>query len=388
MAKHLISTYYFAILTLNLSECVIARETSPCAAEAVAGACHFLGLRPTHACAAVAVNLNEFTRRYPHRMLASLHLDVKPSSFEPFHLEMGKAFSLAKPFATAVSAPSHRMSTESATRPASIVHGDRLGRCSAFRSTQRELTATRSAITPTPGPKSPKVTVSLSSDKSDSLSLTRPQQNSESTRGRNHIPPTVFGLAPFSPPLVVRGSTSPAGENAVPGSESADSHGSSHDGTSSRQTFGKALKDKVWGIAQTFSESPGLLLSLRKSGLSGERIVVLTIEAAMQHSKTAASTKSAAKNVSTLGRFYLDSRPADNITLAGEASVDLLREYPEQAAERGRAASGAVRRSFSGWADALQIDWHLDRSPICAASTAESNTAPRKSPRCPSKPLN
>ena len=290
----------------------------------------------------------------------------------------GQGVSLAKAFATAGSTPSHRMSTESATRPASIVHGERIGRYSAFRSTQRELTTKRPATTPTPCPKSPKVTVAISSGKSSSSSITLPQQDNESTRERNPISPTVFDISPLSPPLVVRGSTSPAGENEIAGVESADSHVSSHDGTSRNQTFDKDLKEKVWEIAQKFSESPGMLLRLRKSGLSRGRIVVLTTEAVAQRCKTATCTKSTARDVSALVRFYLDNRPADNITLTGEASVVLLHDYLEQAAERGRTVPGAVMLSLSCWAAALQIDWPLDRPLICDSSTVESNASPKQ----------
>ena len=265
----------------SLSDCVIARPTSPCAADAVARACRFLGLRSTHACATVAADLCEFTRRYSRRLLESLHIDVKPSAFGPLRREMGKVFSLARSLALPGSTPSPRLSTEPATRPASIAHGERMGRYSAPRPTQRELASKRSAITPSFGPKSPKVAVPPSNT-SSFMGLSRPSPRIESPRESDAIPPPAFEFPPLSPPHTVCGTGTPAGEHYPAAVESADSHVSSLVETARRKTFDVDPEGDVWKLAQTLSEPYGTMLSLRKSGLSQERIVVLTIEAITQ----------------------------------------------------------------------------------------------------------
>ena len=64
-------------------ECIIARAVTPCAAEAVARAFHFLGARSAASRADVAPRPSSFTRRYSRRMRAALHIDVTPQSFDP-----------------------------------------------------------------------------------------------------------------------------------------------------------------------------------------------------------------------------------------------------------------------------------------------------------------
>ena len=67
----------------TLFECIIARAVSPCAAEAVARAFHFLGVRSAALCADVAPSPSSFARWYSRRMLAALRIDVAPQSPDP-----------------------------------------------------------------------------------------------------------------------------------------------------------------------------------------------------------------------------------------------------------------------------------------------------------------
>ena len=67
----------------TLFGCVLARATSPCAAESVARAFRFLVERSSNSCASVAPDLDEFTRRYSRRPHSSLQIDVRPLAFDP-----------------------------------------------------------------------------------------------------------------------------------------------------------------------------------------------------------------------------------------------------------------------------------------------------------------
>ena len=117
----------------SLFECVVARATSPCSAEAVARAYNFLGIKTVSACANSASELSAFTRRYTKRLLTHLHLDVKPLEFDPFHREMGKVSNLARVIANTGTTSRPFGSVDYAARPASIVHSERLSRWRAAR---------------------------------------------------------------------------------------------------------------------------------------------------------------------------------------------------------------------------------------------------------------
>ena len=76
------------------SECVHARATSPCSAEAVARALRFLGIRTATACARSAPDLGELTRRFSTCLLPWLQIEVNPETFAPFRREMGNVYNL------------------------------------------------------------------------------------------------------------------------------------------------------------------------------------------------------------------------------------------------------------------------------------------------------
>ena len=73
----------------TLSECVMTRAVSPPSVNAVARAYHFLGAHTAAACAQSATELTEFARWYSRRFYSSLHIDARPTAFEPFHQQMG-----------------------------------------------------------------------------------------------------------------------------------------------------------------------------------------------------------------------------------------------------------------------------------------------------------
>ena len=93
-------------------------------------------------------------------------------------------------------------------------------------------------------------------------------------------------------------------------------------------------------------DPPPLLGGLRKSGVAKERITDLTIEAVMQHYKSAAITTSAIKDATVIVRYCIDFRPDEKVALTGESSLVLIRDYLEQAATRGRTVPAAIRRSL------------------------------------------
>ena len=105
--------------------------------------------------------------------------------------------------------------------------------------------------------------------------------------------------------------------------------------------------DKLFGSwVRSFRVRRNYYRGFYKAKLNRERITALAIEALMQRRKSPASTRGVIRNVSGPIQFYLDTRDESNpngITLTGESSVALLRDYLESAAERGRAAQGAVK---------------------------------------------
>ena len=80
--------------------------------------------------------------------------------------------------------------------------------------------------------------------------------------------------------------------------------------------------------------------------MSRGRIVVLAIEAVMQHFKSAAGAKSSAKNVSIVVRYFLARHSDEQVTLTGESPLVLLHDFLGQAASRGRAVPPAIRHSL------------------------------------------
>ena len=358
----------------TLFECVIARATSPCAAEAVARTFAFLGVRSAASCADVAPSESKFTRWYSRRLLTNLHIDVKPASFDLFHREMGKVYSLAKTIATSGITSANEYDSDRATRPASVVHGQRIGKFPRKTRTSFDTTTKRALSQTMSDPKSPRVTLSLSSSWASSVT-------SRTTDTTVPTPTTQFWQDPA--PVDSDDESMPshrAVDDVEPSIFEAVSTRSSLNERKPNHVFDPALKQTIWELAQNFAETSGLLCNLRKSGVAKERIVVLTIEAIMKHSKTASGAKLVVKNVNGLLRYFLDARSSGDVTLTGEKSVVLIHDYLEHAADRGRTVPAAIRHSLTCWAAALQVDWPLDHTLITSAAAVESNSAPKHAP--------
>ena len=149
---------------------------------------------------------------------------------------------------------------------------------------------------------------------------------------------------------------------------------------SGKPPFDVELKTAVWDLALNFAETPPRLCAFRKTGVAKERIITLTLEAVMQQCKSVSKTKHTVKNVTGLVRYFLDFRSDEKVTLTGESSLVLIRDYLEQTAARGRTAPATIRLSLSNWADALQIDWPLGHSLVNSACTVENATPPKQAP--------
>ena len=102
----------------------------------------------------------------------------------------------------------------------------------------------------------------------------------------------------------------------------------------------------------------------------------------MQRCKSPASTRGAIRKVSGLILFFLDTRDDSKpgITLTGDTSVVLLRDYLESVAERGRTVPGAVKTSLSTWSETLGVPWPIDNPLVCAAAQVESSEIPKHAP--------
>ena len=77
-----------------LFECAMARATSPCSAESLASAFHFLGLRSAVACANTSSGVSGFPRWYSRRLHRSLQLDTMPAALDVSRSKMGNVFAL------------------------------------------------------------------------------------------------------------------------------------------------------------------------------------------------------------------------------------------------------------------------------------------------------
>ena len=335
------------------SECVIARATSPCAAEAVARDFAFLGVRPAALCADVASIENKFTRWYSRRLLTNLHIDVKPASFDQPHRGAVEVYSLANVLTTSGITCAQEHGSARATRPASVAHGKRIGRLPQNRHPSFGTASKRALSHPNPDPMSPKVTLSLSPSRAHSKTPKPIHAEVPSPRlWRNTIPVESDDESMRSHRAV---------EDLDPSASEAVSNLSSPGERKAKHVFDPPLKQTVCGIARNFAETPGLLRNLRKSGVARGRIVVLTIEAITKHRKSAAATKLAVKNVNGALRHFLEARSSGDVALTGGKSAALIRDYLEQA-DRCRTAPAAIRRSLTCWAAALQVDWQLDRA--------------------------
>ena len=149
-----------------LFECIMARSTIPCSAEAVARAFRFLGLRSAVACANIATDVNGFTRWYSRRMPTSLQLDTRPAAFDAFRDEMGKVFALSQSITRTGVAPTIDRSVDLATRPASVVRGGRLGRFPTLRRAARNAAPHHPTSSATREPRSPRATLTVSTSRS------------------------------------------------------------------------------------------------------------------------------------------------------------------------------------------------------------------------------
>ena len=357
----------------TLFECIIARAVSPFAADAVARAFHFLGVRPAASCADVATSLRSFTRRYSRRAISVLRVDVAPNAFGPFHREMGKVYPYSKSISSSSAVALQPGASDRATRPVSIVHGRRIEHSRATRLSRSDTSSVRKLPYATARAKSPKVTLSISAEpsqgRSDALSF------------------STTGLRPeFPPPMSESDEESPAFAHSDGECDAFSPSGvpltwnsvvSSQDTRIRKLTSGQALKARLLELAQNFAEKSGLLLNLRNSGVGNERVSELVIEAVMQHCKSVSSTRLAVKNAEWLVRRFIDTSNTGNLIRNWWNSTILTHDYIEQSANRGGTTPVSIKHSLTCRAAALQIDWRLDHSLISSASVIEANVAPR-----------
>ena len=296
-------------------------------------------------------------------------------AFETFRHEIWNVYNLARAPANAGATSFPSGTVDHATRPASIVHSDRLTRSSAARSAPpTSRSSSRSSVT-RPGPKSPSMARAVSPMSSFSDSNPYPVFHGVKLC---HIPETEPLFAP--PPIECDEYDLDLGEARA---ESVFSRTSTAVGKSGKHVFGHVIKDQVWELSTNFSETSESLVGLRNAGTSRGRIIVLTIEAVTQQCKSAAGTKSAAKPVTGIARYFPERQSYGKVSLTGETSLVLLRDFLDQAASRGGTVPPTIRHSLCCWADALEIEWPIDRALTSSAVSVESNTAPKHSPAIP-----
>lgn len=115
---------------------------------------------------------------------------------------------------------------------------------------------------------------------------------------------------------------------------------------SGNHAFDPKLRRSAWLLAEEeFSGTPTLLRGFYDARLDKGRIAALTIEALMKWCKSPAPTCGVLKNASGLIQFFIDTRGESDpgITLTGDTSVGLLRDYIESVSDCGRTVPGAPR---------------------------------------------
>lgn len=80
-------------------------------------------------------------------------------------------------------------------------------------------------------------------------------------------------------------------------------------------------------------------------------------------------------------QFPRDARNESDVTLTGESSLSLLRDYVGSVADRGRPVPGAVRTARITWSEAPGVPWPLDNPIVCAAPHADSDLVPKHDTR-------
>ena len=152
---------------------------------------------------------------------------------------------------------------------------------------------------------------------------------------------------------------------------------------SSNPAFGLDIRQAAWRLADELSNTSALLIGFHDAKLNKERITALTIEALTRRCKSPDSTHAAIKNVSELLQFFLDARGEpnpDGVTLTGDSSVVLLRDYLESVSDRGLSVPGAVKTSLITWSEAIGAPWPIDNPLVCAAAQVGSNQVPKHDP--------
>ena len=147
-----------------------------------------------------------------------------------------------------------------------------------------------------------------------------------------------------------------------------------------RNTFGESLKKDVLELAREFMGFSPLLKSTQLAQLTQGETALLVIEAAMSRSKSIATTRAIVKHARGLLNYYLELRADAKVSLTGEHSVILLRDYLESLAERGRTVPATAKHALCVWAEALGIDWPMSHNLISAAVTIESNEDAKQAP--------
>ena len=169
-------------------------------------------------------------------------------------------------------------SSERATRPPSIARGQRLGRFSSFRNSQRDVASKRTSQRPNPDPRSQKVALSVSTIKSSyGESEVFPRRISP-PRGRTAL--QIYDSGVDTPLRIPSGSgaRSSVPEIGAAAADSVESRDPPSVGRGRKHVFDRALKENVRDLAQNVSESSGFLVNVRKSGALGNASLYLPLK--------------------------------------------------------------------------------------------------------------
>ena len=192
-------------------------------------------------------------------------------------------------------------------------------------------------------------------------------------------------LDPFLP-IEARGDHDPSAYIPPPpddGGESPASRAQLSAMDSGKPDFGQRPRQASWPLAEEFPDTPKLLRGIHDAKLNKGRITALTLDALMRRCKSPASALGVIKNAIRLIQVILDPRGEsnpDDITLTGEASVVLLRDYLESVDDRCRTVPGAVETPLITRSAALGAPWPLGNPLVCAAAQVASSESPKHSP--------
>ena len=286
---------------------------------------------------------------------------------------MERAYALSRRTESMLSAPDVAPGCIKAAQSESIILRDRID---AVRQATRVASRKRKKNDSSRSSKSPRTVYTYEAADSSTLqrsACSSPRTSFNINAGAIMSPEMIQSDGPDGPPDGIP-TTEPFGESSML------SRPSSHSKLGAINTFDDLVKESVLGLSEEFADSSTLLHGLRGSKIAPVKTTLLILEAVTSRATSVRSAKSIINHAKRLIHFYLDTRNVSDVTLTGEGSLVLLRDYIGSLKDRGATAPSAARHALTVWPDALGIDCPLTNTLAISASDVESDEGPRQAP--------